>query len=39
MVDLVMAPVYRGEQSARQAVTAASSEFRRLMEEGKSRFG
>jgi multiple sugar transport system substrate-binding protein len=39
LVDQVMAPVYRGEQSARQAITAAASEFRRLMEEGKSRFG
>ena len=39
MVDQVMAPVYRGEQSARQAITAATSEFTRLMEEGKSRFG
>ena len=39
MVDQVMAPVYSGEQSARQAITAARAEFARLMEEGKSRFG
>ena len=39
MVDKVMAPVYNGEQSARQAITAAMPEFKRLMEEGKSRFG
>jgi multiple sugar transport system substrate-binding protein len=39
MVDQVMAPVYSGEQSARQAITAARAEFARIMEEGKSRFG
>jgi multiple sugar transport system substrate-binding protein len=39
MVDQVMAPVYSGGQSARQAIVAALPEFRRIMEEGKSRFG
>ena len=38
-VDRVLAPVYRGEQTARQAITAAAGEFKQLMEEAKSRFG
>jgi ABC-type glycerol-3-phosphate transport system substrate-binding protein len=39
LVDQVMAPVYKGEQSARQAITAAAPELKRIMEEGKARFG
>jgi multiple sugar transport system substrate-binding protein len=39
LVDKVMAPVYSGEQSARQAITAALPEFKRIMEESKARFG
>ena len=38
-VDKVLAPVYRGEQTARQALTAAAGEFKALMEESKNRFG
>jgi multiple sugar transport system substrate-binding protein len=39
LVDKVMAPVYAGQETARQAITAAAPEFKRLMEESKSRFG
>jgi multiple sugar transport system substrate-binding protein len=39
LVDQVMAPVYSGGQSARQAITAAAPELKRIMEEGKARFG
>jgi multiple sugar transport system substrate-binding protein len=39
LVDKVLAPVYTGEQSARQAITAAAPEFKRLMDEAKARWG
>lgn len=39
LVDKVLAPVYRGQESAKQAITAAAPEFKRIMEESKSRFG
>jgi multiple sugar transport system substrate-binding protein len=39
LVDKVMDPVYKGEQTARQAITAAAPEFRQIMEESKARFG
>lgn len=39
LVTKVMQPVYAGQETARQAITAASSEFKRVMEESKSRFG
>jgi multiple sugar transport system substrate-binding protein len=39
LVAKVMDPVYKGEQTARQAITAALPEFKRLMEEGKAQFG
>src|SRR5688500_6815102 len=38
-VDRILAPVYRGEQTARQAITAGAGELKTLMEESKSRFG
>jgi multiple sugar transport system substrate-binding protein len=39
LVDRVMAPVYRGEQSARQAIQSAWPEFQRVLDEAKQRFG
>ncbi len=39
LVSKVLGPVYTGEQTARQAITAAAPEFKRVMEEAKSRFG
>ena len=39
LVTKVLTPVYNGEQSARQALTAAQPEFKRIMEDSKSRFG
>jgi multiple sugar transport system substrate-binding protein len=39
LVTKVMGPVYAGQETARQAITAAAPEFKRLMEESKSRFG
>jgi multiple sugar transport system substrate-binding protein len=38
LVTKIMTPVYRGEQTARQAITAASGEIKQLMEESKARF-
>jgi multiple sugar transport system substrate-binding protein len=39
LVTKVMAPVYAGQETARQAITAAAPEFKRVMEESKTRFG
>jgi multiple sugar transport system substrate-binding protein len=39
LVDKVMAPVYLGEQTARQAITAAAPEFRSIIDETKRQFG
>jgi len=39
LVEKVMAPVYRGEQSARQAIQSAWPEFQRVLDEAKQRFG
>ncbi len=39
LVSKIMTPVYRGEQTARQAITAAAGELKTLMEESKARFG
>jgi multiple sugar transport system substrate-binding protein len=39
LVSKVLAPIYTGEQTARQAITAAVPELKRVMEESKSRFG
>ncbi len=33
-----LAPVYTGERSARQAITAAAPELKRIMQESKRRF-
>ncbi|HET7768774.1 MAG TPA: extracellular solute-binding protein [Chloroflexota bacterium] len=38
-VSRILTPVYRGEQTARQAITAGIGELKQLMEESKSRFG
>ena len=39
LVTKIMTPVYRGEQTARQAITAAAGEMKQLMEDSKNRFG
>ena len=39
LVTKVLTPVYAGQETARQAITAAAPEFKRIMEESKSRFG
>ena len=39
LVTKIMTPVYRGEQTARQAVTAAAGELKSLMEDSKAKFG
>jgi maltose-binding protein MalE len=39
LVDKVLDPVYKGEQTARQAITAALPEFRRILEDTKRQFG
>jgi len=39
VLSKVLAPVYTGEQSARQAITAAAPELKRIMGEAKRRYG
>jgi multiple sugar transport system substrate-binding protein len=39
LVSKVLAPVYTGEQTAKQAITAALPQFKQIMDDAKSRYG